>query len=645
MLGFIKRKAPLAACLALIAIGVPVQEVAAQESLEDSYEFLTLETQVVTASRRQETLRDAPVTVEVITREDIRASGASNVWDLLRFRAGMDVLEGRAQDSSKAIVSVRGFPQEKVSSLQVLLDGRSVYTPYMAGTYWADIPVSLGDIERIEIVRGPNSALYGSNSSLGVINIMTRKPAEKNQLEVSAGRGTLETNTYARVERAAAGQGWSLSHSYGMFDGFDTVYGQNGNDSVQRNVGNFRGYWKPSGRTSLEAFSGAIWTNAEAVHSLRSTDKISQDFQMLKWNHELGRGWSYEVDGSRNDRTETILPTRAGADFIRNYSYQAEGVLRGNWLDGAYQASAGAGYTYFSAESAQIFVGKGQQKSKIWRGFTHQSVRPVAPLVLSAAVSLEDSDLGGTQPAYQASAVYNPSVFFGLRALHARASTLPAFFRKSANFQPSAGVKVEGNSGLKPQKIRSTEIGLFSELLDRRLEGQVNLYYMSVFDMENTIVTHLPPPPPMVFSYDNANAAIARGLEAALKLHLRGKGSVSANYTREQITDAKGSAAVFRATPRHKFNLGGQALLGRGFSFSFNAGYKDGYLAYSDSRSQSLDIPAYWRLDARLSYVYKELELFVSGQNLLKQTHREFADGLGVPQSIFGGCSCRFGSR
>jgi len=60
--------------------------------------------------------------------------------------------------------------------MQVLVDGRPVYNPLLGGVYWKSLPVQIQDIDRIEIVRGPNAVLYGSNAGLGVINVITKKP-------------------------------------------------------------------------------------------------------------------------------------------------------------------------------------------------------------------------------------------------------------------------------------------------------------------------------------------------------------------------------------------------------------------------------------------------------------------------------------
>ena len=77
---------------------------------EDAFEFFEEEARVVTASRRPEFIREAPVAVEIITGEDIRASGAVDLWDYLRFRAGMNVVDGRSGEGNRALVSIRGFP-------------------------------------------------------------------------------------------------------------------------------------------------------------------------------------------------------------------------------------------------------------------------------------------------------------------------------------------------------------------------------------------------------------------------------------------------------------------------------------------------------------------------------------------------------
>jgi iron complex outermembrane receptor protein len=143
-----------------------------------AFDFFLKEAEVVTASRRAQKISDSPVAIDVITREEIAASGARDIWDLLRFKVGMDVEQASSIDGNVAEVNVRGLPGEFSQSLQVLIDGRSVLSASNSGVYWEDLPVSLDDIERIEIVRGPNSPLFGANAGQGVINIITIKPGD-----------------------------------------------------------------------------------------------------------------------------------------------------------------------------------------------------------------------------------------------------------------------------------------------------------------------------------------------------------------------------------------------------------------------------------------------------------------------------------
>src|SRR5689334_4552464 len=96
--------------VALLLTQVQPGQTADNKSLNEALQFFTEEAQVITASHRAQSVSEVPVAVDVITAEDIRASGAVNIWDLLRFRAGMDVLEARSVDGNRAAVSMRGLP-------------------------------------------------------------------------------------------------------------------------------------------------------------------------------------------------------------------------------------------------------------------------------------------------------------------------------------------------------------------------------------------------------------------------------------------------------------------------------------------------------------------------------------------------------
>src|SRR5579883_2100714 len=113
----------------------------------------------------------SPVAIYVITGEDIRRSGATTLPDALRLAPGVEVAR---IDGSKWSVGIRGFGTRLSRSVLVLIDGRSVYTPLVAGTYWEVQDTLLEDVDRIEVIRGPGGAIWGPDAVNGVINIITR---------------------------------------------------------------------------------------------------------------------------------------------------------------------------------------------------------------------------------------------------------------------------------------------------------------------------------------------------------------------------------------------------------------------------------------------------------------------------------------
>ncbi len=125
------------------------------------------------ATGSPQTASQAPADMQIITADDIRRSGATNIPDILDFVAGIDVRNYAALDSD---VSIRGFSQPFNPRLLVLVNGRQVYLDDYGYVAWQALPVQLSQIRQIEIVKGPASALFGFNAASGVINIITYDP-------------------------------------------------------------------------------------------------------------------------------------------------------------------------------------------------------------------------------------------------------------------------------------------------------------------------------------------------------------------------------------------------------------------------------------------------------------------------------------
>src|SRR5688572_32423881 len=131
--------------------------------------------EVTTASKKKQSLSDVAAPIFVVTQEDIRRSGATTIPEALRLVPGVQVAQ---IDSNKWAVSIRGFNSRFANKLLVMIDGRSVYTPLFSGVFWDAQDVMLEDVERIEVIRGPGGALWGSNAVNGIINIITSSAAD-----------------------------------------------------------------------------------------------------------------------------------------------------------------------------------------------------------------------------------------------------------------------------------------------------------------------------------------------------------------------------------------------------------------------------------------------------------------------------------
>lgn len=130
---------------------------------------------------------DVPATMEIITADEIRRSGSRDIPNVLRHVAGIDVLRWH---NDQADVAVRGYNRVQSPRLLVLIDGRQVYADYYGYTPWTTLPVELADIRQIEVVKGPNSALFGFSAVGGVINIVTFNPLYDDVKSASLSVGT-----------------------------------------------------------------------------------------------------------------------------------------------------------------------------------------------------------------------------------------------------------------------------------------------------------------------------------------------------------------------------------------------------------------------------------------------------------------------
>ncbi|HEY4040875.1 MAG TPA: TonB-dependent receptor [Rhodopila sp.] len=163
------------------------------------FEALFGEPVTTSATGKPQRISEVPANMEIITADDIRRSGADNIPDILQFVAGISV---RRYGFAAADVGIRGYNETSNPRLLVLLNGQQVYLDDLGRTQWYTLPVTLEEIRQIEIVKGPNTALFGFNAVSGVINIITYDPMQE-----SVNSATLRGGTQGYTSLSAVGTG------------------------------------------------------------------------------------------------------------------------------------------------------------------------------------------------------------------------------------------------------------------------------------------------------------------------------------------------------------------------------------------------------------------------------------------------------
>ena len=273
---------------------------------------------VLTASRLAQSPLDAPAPVTVIDREMISASGFNEIHDLLRLVPGFLVAD---HPDGPPTVASHGLGDAHARRIKVMVDGRTINSPLWGSVIWDNLPLRVDDVERIEVVRGPNGAAYGVNAFQGVVNIITRAPSTESgrALVFRAGRNGFR-DYGARVNGSGAGAfDWRLSASRRELSTFEPHYREtikdwHSSESLSRNTAQFSSVLQLSAGDELTlqvgVSEGRSKRGAEAY--LDYPPHAEEDRAL-----HLQAGWRRQIDA------ESVLTLQ--------YFHQGERA-RGNWL-------------------------------------------------------------------------------------------------------------------------------------------------------------------------------------------------------------------------------------------------------------------------------------------------------------------------
>ncbi len=596
---------------------------------------------VLTASRLRQPLLDTPAAVTVLDRELIRLSGAREVVELFRLVPGFVLI---TDNGNTQAVTLHGLADIYSRRFQVLVDGRSIYLPSLGGVAWSELGIALDDIERIEVIRGPNSAAYGSNAFLGVINIITRHASTAPRLRVAARAGMdriRDGYLSAAGSTADAALDWRLTLGRESDMGFDDRpdrrdlrslnlrldWQQSLTDSWYVGLGGTAGVREdgrfgdpndpPRDRDVRWAWQHLRWTRATADDEL-----TAQVFHQRRRSRERYTAIYDKVGG---------VPITAIVDTDASYSSER--------LDAELQWTRtprpglrwalGAGARLDRVRSRRYFGRGDWLENHVQRLFGTFELDAAPRLTVHGGAMLERDGISGWKLAPRLAFNVHLAPWATLRLAASRAHRTPLLVEERAEARETAVTAlgdvtvplILASGGLTAERILSREAGLVVHR--RHLTGNLRVFREDLSDViyspKRPVTVGTPLGPVSVKAYDFANAQSASVQGAELEVAWR-RGPLLAHlayaYT---VIDGRGPDAdeLERSAPRHVGSLLAGWRLPRDWTLSGVYYYigKFQALGFAD------EIGAVRRLDLRFARRLRRAgtrtELALVAQNLL----------------------------
>ena len=314
----------LLGCVSLIALATAYAAPASAQTIDyGSLQDLFGEPVTTSATGKPQKASEAPVAMEIITADQIRRSGAQTIPEVLGHVNGVTNWQSTRSFSD---IGIRGQNASFNASLLVLVNGRQVYLDTYGYTDWSLIPVQMEEIRQIEVVKGPNTALFGFNAASGVINIITYNPKYDNVKEAGV---TVGTDAYEKV------------HGVGTFKLSDDISARI--SGSQRRMNDFEKHSK----TGFASYAGGPFKDYDELQNLNA-DTITQlgDKTQLRVEGNYTHGdenemlfYKYAVVDSRSASGKATLTTQTDYGLV-------EASLYRNYLDQGFNAASTAGAAY-----------------------------------------------------------------------------------------------------------------------------------------------------------------------------------------------------------------------------------------------------------------------------------------------------------
>ncbi|MFN3620738.1 TonB-dependent receptor plug domain-containing protein [Sphingorhabdus sp.] len=564
-------------------------------------------------------LSEAPAAIYVISQAEIARSGAQTIPEALRLAPNLQVAQTAA---SRYTVTARGMSGNEIAQnfpnkLLILIDGRSVYSPLFSGVYWDAQDVLLSDIDRIEVISGPGSTLWGANAVTGVINIITRSATETlgALADIAVGNeekavglrygGTLGPDvTYRFYTKAFSIDETQTAAHIGAGDGWDRVQG------------GFRADWNAAPDDRI-TFQGDIF-KAKINQTTLDDQTVRGSNLLARWTRTKGNGelqlQAYYDRLTRRNEAE-------GIDLgIENYDLDAQQSMALG--DHALVIGGGLRISKFETNpTGGLAFSPAARTLKLGNIFAQDTFSLSPAFKATLGIKLENGPYTGTafMPSLRLAWQMDPNAMVWAAA--SRAIRSPTPFDRDVVETVGSTLFLVGNPNYRTEKVTAFELGTRVQP-SPNMSFSVSTFYNEYDDLrtiELTPVTFLP------LIWGNNIKGHTYGLEAWADLKITAWWRFSAHYGlllgdfrfKPGASQLLGLSQV-RNDPKHNASLRSSMNIGSSITV-------DADLRHVSERPEPR-VEAYTELNGRLGWrVSDTLQFFVSGANLLHKSHYEYA--------------------
>ena len=640
------RRTVLSALAAILPIHPVLADYASRAEEAELPFFEELPT-VLSASRLPQVLNEAPGAITILDREFIRATGYRDIARLLRLVPGMQIGQERG---NAQWVTYHGLSGDTPTEIQVLIDGRSINL--FAGINWTGLPITIEEIERIEVIRGTNSNAYGSNAFLGVINIITRHSQQTQGATGQANAGSrgiadlqaswsgssdglgvrlsalqARDNGFSGLHDSRLSQTLSLRSDYRL-DAHNELTLRAGHNYIERGVGYGDSIFNNNGERTLR-------NDTSTLHlSWRRTVDDEEWLASLYYTYESGterwlaNGPGYAAVPLNRDHHGQNTSAEIQHRFALNAQTRLVWGLEGRWEIG----------------QAQFLFPDGQPADRQSRAFTNLDWRITPTWQLNLGGLLEKNAGSAAQLIPRAFINWRASASDTFRAGYARAWQRRQLFNTYGDvrvYDPSSGRLIAWpylpNPELRRMRIDSFEIGYLGRFhaIDSTLDVRIFNERISDFVVRQTVPLPagqppLPLPLPTTQFVNLSDPVVLRGIEYQFKAKPRPGSEIIFNHTlfsRPHENDPQLAAA--RSAP-YIASLSWLQNYGWGWTSTaslLRMGPQAGGYGYVPGSAYS--VRAYTTLDLRIARSFmldrRKTEIALNGINLGPR-HQEIAD-------------------